>query len=105
MDTSPSANIGVGVAMPVLGIAAVALRFYTRRVMKNELLTDDWLLIPALVGLCTYLSKPISLLTLEAPYHWDGRESHCGSVSSSRNFERLTMEKESVFMPWATQPQ
>lgn len=49
MDTSPVGTIGVGVAMPVLGVIFVALRFYTRRMMKNRILADDWLLIPALV--------------------------------------------------------
>ena len=52
MDESPSANIGAGVAMPVVGILTVGLRFYTRRKMKNDLLMDDWLLVPALVRWC-----------------------------------------------------
>lgn len=51
MDTDPSAMIAVGVVMPVLGIFTVALRFYTRHIMKNQIGVDDWLLIPALVSL------------------------------------------------------
>ncbi|KAI4121453.1 MAG: hypothetical protein LQ338_006351 [Usnochroma carphineum] len=48
-DTSPSAVIAVGVVMPVLGIATVGLRFYTRQKMRNQILIDDWLLLPALL--------------------------------------------------------
>lgn len=49
--TNPSSVVAVGVVMPALGIATVVLRFYTRRRMRNQILVDDWLLLPALVGL------------------------------------------------------
>ncbi|KAI4262520.1 MAG: hypothetical protein L6R42_002306 [Xanthoria sp. 1 TBL-2021] len=48
---NPSSVVAVGVVMPALGIATVVLRFYTRRKMRNQILLDDWLLLPALVGL------------------------------------------------------
>lgn len=46
---SPTANMVVGAVMPSLGIIAVALRFYSRQVVKAPLQIDDWILIPALL--------------------------------------------------------
>ena len=46
---TPAAVIVVSVLFPVLGIATVFLRFYTRRTQKIGLGVDDWLILPALV--------------------------------------------------------
>lgn len=46
---SPGATIAAGAVWPPLCAAAVALRFYARRVQGERLLLDDWLTIPALV--------------------------------------------------------
>ena len=47
---TPGSMIALGAAFPALGIVAVALRFYTRRIQKAPLKLDDWLTIPVLVG-------------------------------------------------------
>ena len=47
---SPGDVIASGIVLPVLGIVAVSLRFYGRRVQRRQRLwIDDWLLIPAAV--------------------------------------------------------
>ena len=43
--------LAVGVVFIVLGIVAVAARFFVRRKKKNELGIDDWLCLPALVSM------------------------------------------------------
>ena len=49
--------IAVAVVFPVLGILSVGLRVYVRRVQKARILADDWLLLPALVGLLSLRSS------------------------------------------------
>ncbi|KAF7889887.1 uncharacterized protein EAF02_002302 [Botrytis sinoallii] len=48
-STSPQGVIACNTILPVLGIAAVGLRFYVRSQQKVALKIDDWLQIPALV--------------------------------------------------------
>lgn len=53
IDTSyitPRGMLAGAIVPTVLAIIAVMLRFYVRRMKKQDLLWDDWLLIPALVG-------------------------------------------------------
>ncbi|KAJ2985496.1 hypothetical protein NUW58_g5497 [Xylaria curta] len=40
-------NIAAGVVLSAIDIVAVALKFWTRRVQKQPLKADDWLLVPA----------------------------------------------------------
>ena len=54
-DHTPGGVLAVSIALPILSIIAVFLRFYTRRLQKAKLGIDDWLTLPALVG-CTYFS-------------------------------------------------
>lgn len=46
---SPGSVIAESVVLPVLCIAAVSLRMYTRKRQKQPLLVDDWILVPGLV--------------------------------------------------------
>ena len=46
---TPGSVIAVSVVFPVLGMIAVALRFYTRYSQKARFAMDDWLVLPALV--------------------------------------------------------
>ncbi|KAI4219202.1 MAG: hypothetical protein L6R36_008487 [Xanthoria steineri] len=63
--------------MPAIGIATVLLRFYTRRKMKNRILLDDWLLIPALVRLSIIGRWRTKLDQAPAAHRRDGRQSRC----------------------------
>lgn len=54
--------IAVAVVFPVLGILSVGLRVYVRRVQKARILADDWLLLPALVGLLSLRSSETSCI-------------------------------------------
>ena len=45
----PGEIIAAAVVLPLLGILALALRFFARFRRKNELGIDDWLLVPATV--------------------------------------------------------
>jgi hypothetical protein len=47
----PGNVIAASVVLSVLCTVSVTLRFYTRYVQKSKLLLDDWLTLPALVGL------------------------------------------------------
>ncbi len=47
---TPNAILAVGAIFPILSVSAVILRFYTRYAQKAALLTDDWLTLPAMVG-------------------------------------------------------
>lgn len=71
-NTNTSTVIAVGVAMPILGIAAVGLRFYTRQMLRLRLLIDDWLLVPALLltvgmGACLVAGEQDGLLRRPDP--------------------------------------
>lgn len=59
---TPGAMIAVAVVFPVLGILSVGLRVYVRRVQKARILADDWLLLPALVGLFSLRSSETSCI-------------------------------------------
>lgn len=48
-DTAPHV-IAASVALPVVDIIAVALKFRTRQFQKQPLKADDWLLVPATVS-------------------------------------------------------
>ena len=48
---SPSSVQAVAIVSSLLGLVAVALRFYTRRIQKAPLLLDDYLTVPAIVRL------------------------------------------------------
>lgn len=50
-DENPSFVLASGIIFPVLGIIVVALRFYTRSTQKVSYQLDDWLILPALVGI------------------------------------------------------
>lgn len=49
----PYATLGetyaASIVLPILSIVFVLLRVYTRRLQKNHLGIDDWLMLPALV--------------------------------------------------------
>ena len=47
----PGHVIAVAVVLPVLDLSAVILRFYARRRQRLTLQADDWLTVPATVGL------------------------------------------------------
>ena len=47
---TPNNFIVVSVLFPLLDIIVVALRFYTRRVQRVSLKSDDWLTFAALVS-------------------------------------------------------
>ena len=47
--TSPAGVLACSIALPVLGISVVGLRFFTRMGQKADLQFDDWVQIPALV--------------------------------------------------------
>ncbi|KAI0391533.1 hypothetical protein F5Y17DRAFT_440069 [Xylariaceae sp. FL0594] len=42
-------TIAAGVGLSILAVLTVALRFWTRRVQKQPLKVDDWLLLPAVI--------------------------------------------------------
>lgn len=48
-DTSPAGVIAAGAIFPPLCTALLAARFVCRKRTKARLLTDDWLLVPAVV--------------------------------------------------------
>jgi hypothetical protein len=50
---TPSVPSLLGSIIPflILDVVAVLLRFHTRRSSRQPLLADDWLMVPALVGL------------------------------------------------------
>lgn len=50
IGTTQSA-LAVGFCFPIIDGVLVGIRFYTRRHMKADLQTDDWLCIPAWVRL------------------------------------------------------
>lgn len=56
---TPANVIAAGAIWPSVCAVAVALRFYTRRLQGTTLLMDDWLTIPALVGIFTFLMVAI----------------------------------------------
>lgn len=55
---TPAAILAAGITFPILGMIASALRFYTRKLQKARLMTDDYLIIPALVRNALKLSSP-----------------------------------------------
>jgi hypothetical protein len=46
---TPGEIVAAAVVLPLLGIIALALRFFARFQRKNGLGIDDWLLVPAAV--------------------------------------------------------
>ena len=45
--------IGVAIALPLLGIIAVILRFYVRLYLKRDYLgVDDWLILASIILVC-----------------------------------------------------
>lgn len=46
---SEPSTLALAITLSILGIIAVALRFYTRRKQRAALRIDDWLTIPALI--------------------------------------------------------
>ena len=45
--------IGVAIALPLLGITAVILRFYVRLRLKRDYIgTDDWLILLSIILVC-----------------------------------------------------
>lgn len=55
LASSGSQNLGMAIAMLILSIASVGLRFYVRIYACLPLILADWLIIPALVGMIIYL--------------------------------------------------
>ena len=49
-STSPSGIIALSCVLPVLGIAAVGLRFMLRKRQGVPRGMDDWIMLPALVS-------------------------------------------------------
>ena len=47
---TPNKFIAISVLFPLLNVIVVALRFYTRRVQRASLKSDDWLTLAALVS-------------------------------------------------------
>ncbi|TGO33320.1 hypothetical protein BHYA_0252g00010 [Botrytis hyacinthi] len=50
--SNPAAIIAISILFPILGLAAVSLRFYTRVNARIRLGIDDWLTVPALAIEC-----------------------------------------------------
>jgi hypothetical protein len=47
---SPGDLYAAAIVLPIVGIAAISLRYYVRYTRRVALGADDWLLIPALVS-------------------------------------------------------
>jgi hypothetical protein len=47
----PGEVLALGIAMPLVCIFVSALRIYTRRVQRQTMKVDDWLIIPCTVRL------------------------------------------------------
>lgn len=55
--TSHEGLTAVASSMLALSTVSIALRFYSRRVQKAPLKTDDWIMIPCLVRNCSFISE------------------------------------------------
>lgn len=51
---SPGHVIAAAVALSVVDIVAVALRFWTRKIQRQPPKADDWLMIPATVRMSNH---------------------------------------------------
>ncbi|KAH5466254.1 hypothetical protein HBI55_245860 [Parastagonospora nodorum] len=49
---SPGEVLALGIAMPLVCVVVSALRIYTRRVQRQDMKLDDWLIIPCTVLTC-----------------------------------------------------
>lgn len=47
---SPLTVVAASVALSIICIISVALRFWTRHLLKTGFMLDDWLTLPALVS-------------------------------------------------------
>ena len=56
---NPAGVITCGVLFPILGAIAVALRFMLRRKRNNDLRADDWICLPALVSVRSYVMAAV----------------------------------------------
>ncbi|TVY47473.1 hypothetical protein LOCC1_G002206 [Lachnellula occidentalis] len=98
----PASVIAVGAVMPSLAIIAVALRFYSRRVIHNPLQTDDWILIPALlltIGMGASLIAGVKLHALGYPTPFTGDPNDpLAALTQTNSGIRITSQVE-----WALQ--
>ena len=51
--------LGVSIALPIISILAVLIRFESRRVKRTQLGADDWTILAALVSRSTSLLSSI----------------------------------------------
>ena len=78
MGESPGKMYALAVVLTLLAIAAVLLRLYARRITKQRLEWDDYMVFPALVGPIE-LAQDLPALALwklnssAAFHHWDSR--------------------------------
>lgn len=70
---TPSVPTLIGSIVPflVLDIVVVGLRFYTRRLLRQSLKLDDWLMIPCLIGTISLSSMYFFGISVKAfEYRW-----------------------------------
>ena len=77
MGESPGKMYALAVVLTLLAIAAVLLRLYARRITKQRLEWDDYMIFPALVGTIDQLDlpalAPVKLKSAAAVHNWDSR--------------------------------
>ncbi|KAL8783080.1 MAG: hypothetical protein Q9213_004892 [Squamulea squamosa] len=95
-DRNPSALVAVGLVMPLLGIATMGLRFYTRRKMRNQILVDDWLLIPALSFRSTFSLHSRASQTASRSKNSESKTALSGGSSEHFEQEHSTLETYAI---------
>ena len=77
MGESPGKMYALAVVLTLLAIAAVLLRLYARRITKQRLEWDDYMIFPALVGYIDQLDlpalAPVKLKSAAAVHNRDSR--------------------------------
>lgn len=78
MGESPGKMYALAVVLTLLAIAAVLLRLYARRITKQRLEWDDYMIFPALVGFIDHLQDlpalaPVMLKSAAAFHNRDSR--------------------------------
>ena len=78
MGESPGKMYALVVVLTLLAIAAVLLRLYARRITKQRLEWDDFMIFPALVGSIDQLQglpalAPVKLMSAAAVHNRDSR--------------------------------
>ena len=78
MGESPGKMYALAVVLTLLAIAAVLLRLYARRITKQRLEWDDYMIFPALVGSINHSQEfpalaLVKLKSAAAFHNWDSR--------------------------------